>query len=106
MGHHWASAACCVLALTACPTVDLGDTPSDIGSCNPAKGIDYFKSDIEPKYLQLTDTTTGCARNTMCHDQSHGLALDRTDPIDDVLDGAHHLRRHGHQVAIAHCGLA
>ena len=57
MGYHGAMAACLVLGTHGCPTVDLGDTPSEIGAGNPAKGIDYFTSDIEPKYLKLTDTS-------------------------------------------------
>jgi hypothetical protein len=61
MGHRWAIAALCVLALPGCPTVDLGDTPSDIGACNPSGGVDYFISDIEPKYLKIPDPTNGCA---------------------------------------------
>ncbi len=86
MGHRWATAAFCALALLAgCPTVDLGDTPSDIGACNPTKGIDYFISNIEPKYLKIDDATTGCARNSSCHDQAHGLALSRVVG-DDMIN--------------------
>jgi hypothetical protein len=81
MGNHWGIAAC-VLALSGCPTVDLGDTPSDIGLCNPAKGIAYFQSDIEPKYFKL-GTGVGCTKNgTACHNGAHGLTLtDATDPM-------------------------
>jgi hypothetical protein len=86
MGNHQAFAVLCALALGACPTVDLGDTPAEIGACNPAKGIDYFKSDIEPKFFKLADTTNGCARSGSCHDQAHGLTLDRTVPIDDAAN--------------------
>lgn len=86
MGNHWSFAAICALALTACPTVDLGDTPPDIGACNPTKGVDYFKSDIEPMFLKLPDTTNGCGRSASCHDQAHGLTLDRIAPIDDVAN--------------------
>lgn len=90
MGNHWAFAASCVLAsvplLGGCPTVDLGDTPPDIGLCNPSKGIDYFISDIEPKFFKLPDTANGCARSSSCHDQAHGLTLDRLDPVDDAAN--------------------
>jgi hypothetical protein len=85
MGHRLAFAALCVLALPGCPTVDLGDTPSDIGACNPSKGIDYFISDIEPKYIKLQDPVNSCARTTMCHDGANGLALSRTVG-DDMLN--------------------
>jgi hypothetical protein len=87
MGYHWAIAACAGIALSAsgCPTVDLGDTPPDIGACNPSKGIDFFISDIEPKFFKLPDTANGCARSGSCHDQAHGLTLDR-DPGTDAIN--------------------
>jgi hypothetical protein len=85
MGHRWALAALCVLALPGCPTVDLGDTPSDIGACNPSGGVEFFTSDIEPKYLKIQDPVNGCARNSMCHDGAHGLALSRTVG-DDLIN--------------------
>jgi len=81
MGNHWAILACAV-ALCGCPTVDLGDTPPDIGACNPAKGSAYFVSTIEPQYLKIADKTNGCARSAMCHDGAHGLTL-TTNPVDD-----------------------
>ena len=77
-----ALAAACVLALSGCPTVDLGDTPASVELCNPAKGIDYFQSDIMPIYLELMDTVNGCARSSQCHDMADGLALGPTgDPL-------------------------
>ncbi len=85
MGYRWAFAALLVLAVPGCPTVDLGDTPPDIGACNPPEGIDYFKATIEPMYLKIDDPTTGCARNAMCHDRAHGLALSRTVG-DDLIN--------------------
>jgi hypothetical protein len=77
MGNHWAFGACCVLALASsgCPTVDLGDPPADIGLCNPAMGLQYFTSQIEPNYFKLTDPVNSCARSTSCHDGENGLTL-------------------------------
>ncbi|MFT3700304.1 MAG: hypothetical protein QM831_44580 [Kofleriaceae bacterium] len=72
------------MALPACPVVDLGDTPSDIGACNPAGGLDYFTSQIEPNYFKIADPTNGCARSTACHDQAHGLALSRVVGDDEL----------------------
>ena len=72
-----------LVLLAGCPTVDLGDTPADIGLCNPSKGLAYFISDIEPKYFKLPDTTNGCAQSSACHELEHGLALERTAPVDD-----------------------
>lgn len=81
MGGHWAFAACCALALTGCPTVDLGDNPPDIGLCNPAQGLAYFQSDIWPKYLHPSDVTKDCVK-AGCHQLEHGLTLDATAPVD------------------------
>ena len=86
MGNRGAIGAFCVLVLAGCPVVDLGDTPPDIGACNPSKGIAFFTSDIEPKFLKLADTTNGCARSGSCHDQAHGVTLDRTVPFDDTVN--------------------
>lgn len=83
---YWrALTTCFALGLAGCPTVDLGDTPAEIAACNPAKGIDYFRSDIQPKFFKLTDPA-GCGRNSACHDQAHGLTLDRSTPIDDTAN--------------------
>ena len=65
--------------------MDLGDTPSDIGACNPSQGLDYFKAQIEPNYLKLQDPINGCARSgTMCHANAHGLALSTTVGDDEI----------------------
>ena len=63
MGKYWAFAACCA-ALCGCPTVDLGDTPVDIGGCLPKKGEAYFESDIWPKYIN--NTKKSCVQSG-CH---------------------------------------
>jgi|HubBroStandDraft_6_1064221.scaffolds.fasta_scaffold170452_2 hypothetical protein len=78
MGNRWAFRAFCVLALAGCPTVDLGDSPADIGLCNPPAGLSYFMTQIEPNYFKLTDTVNGCARSSSCHDGNNGLTLDPT----------------------------
>jgi hypothetical protein len=78
MGNHWAFRACCVLTLAGCPTVDLGDPPADIGQCNPAMGLPYFMTQIQPSYLKIGDATNGCAQSSFCHAEAHGLALDPT----------------------------
>src|ERR1700733_7312624 len=85
MGNHWAFAAGCVLALSGCPTVDLGDPPPDIGLCNPMGGIDYFQSDIEPNYLKLSDPVNSCARSSSCHAMAHGLAIDTGDDPNALM---------------------
>ena len=73
-----------VLPLVAgCPTVDLGDSPTDIGLCNPEGGFDYFQTVIWPEYVRPTNTTNGCSKTGTCHNEAggNGLAF-QTQPID------------------------
>lgn len=96
MGNHrsstvpWASslAWCLALALlTGCPTVDLGDTPSDIGLCNPPGGVDYFVAEIWPNFVRPTDMTRGCTKAGGCHNEAGGNALGfRTSPVDNTFN--------------------
>jgi hypothetical protein len=71
----------CALALAGCPTVDLGDTPPDIGACNPMGGQAYFMNMIWPSYLHPSGAKD-CAQSAGCHLMAHGLALDPTPPVD------------------------
>ena len=66
--------------LAGCPTVDLGDTPTDIGLCNPAGGLAYFQSQIWPKYVVRTDPRTQC-NQASCH-IAGGNGLDFPNPVD------------------------
>lgn len=82
MGNHrsWTAAwgaSFVVLTLTAtgCPTVDLGDTPEDIGLCNPRGGLPYFQSVIWPMYVRPTNTTSGCTKTGGCHILGDGNLL-------------------------------
>lgn len=71
--------------LTGCPTVDLGDTPSDIGLCNPPGGIDYFTDEVWPNFVRPTDAARGCTRDDAvgCHNETGGNALGfRINPLD------------------------
>ena len=75
--------ALCVSLLAGCPTVDLGDTPEDVGLCNPAQGEPYFEMQggVWDTYLN----GTGSAQCTQggCHDQNGQSALRfKTSPID------------------------
>lgn len=80
------SSLCAVLALAGCPTVDLGDTPSDIGSCNPPGGLAYFEAEIWPRFIRH-GTATGCTQAGGCHAEGGGNALDfQTDPVDLVAN--------------------
>jgi hypothetical protein len=63
--------------LTGCPTVDLGDTPTEIGLCNPAGGVQYFQDEIWPKYVERG----GCTKLGSCH-VAGGNGLDFPMPVD------------------------
>jgi hypothetical protein len=66
--------------LGGCPTVDLGDTPTDIGLCNPAGGVSYFQDQIWPKYVVRTDPKAQC-NQANCH-IAGGNGLDFPTPVD------------------------
>ncbi len=69
--------------LGGCPTVDLGDTPTDIGLCNPPGGLDYFTATIWPDFVRPTDGAKGCTRSGGCHNEAGGNALSfKTQPPD------------------------
>ena len=76
------AAAVGALCLGGCPTVDLGNTPEDVGLCNPAQGEAYFESMIWPVYLNGAGTAQ-CTRSG-CHDPTGQSALrfDVSTPID------------------------
>ena len=92
MGNHrsrtatW-GASCLLLALAAggCPTVDLGDTPEDIGLCNPRGGLDYFQDVIWPRYVRdATPAPANACTSTMgsCHVLGAGNLLGYKVPVD------------------------
>ena len=83
--HRAATASLGMLAalLMGCPTVDLGDTPSDIGLCNPPGGRDYFEQQVWPNFVVRGDPNMSCTRTGGCHNEAGGNALGfRTMPVD------------------------
>jgi hypothetical protein len=78
------AAAAVLLSLGGCPTVDLGDTPTDIGLCNPRGGVEYFETVIWPDFVRPTNTTNGCNRAGGCHNEAggNGLGFMTQAPID------------------------
>jgi len=85
MGNHVVFAAL-ALCLGGCPTVDLGDTPTDINLCNPEGGIDYFRDEVYPKFIRPQDST-GCTSQAGCHNEGGGNALNfKTSPQDDAFN--------------------
>jgi hypothetical protein len=76
-----------LLPLAGCPTVDLGDTPSDIGLCNPAGGVEYFETMIWPDYVKPTDPARGCTKAGQCHNEAGGNPPNfKTMPVDFALN--------------------
>lgn len=76
--------ALCACSLAGCPTVDLGDTPADIGMCNPTQGAQYFEQQVWPNFVVRNNISSSCIRaGGGCHDQTGGNALSfQTAPID------------------------
>ncbi|MEJ7603463.1 MAG: hypothetical protein WKG01_36595 [Kofleriaceae bacterium] len=76
--------ASCVLlaALAGCPTVDLGDTPTDIGLCNPPGGIEYFQDRIWPEFVR-PGTANACTKAGGCTEAGgNALAFDSSAAPD------------------------
>jgi hypothetical protein len=74
------TAGIAVLA-AGCPTVDLGDTPEDVGLCNPTGGEAYFEQMIWPTFIN--NTSKSCLTSG-CHDAGGQSALrfNTANPID------------------------
>jgi len=71
------------IALAGCPTVDVGQTPSDIDTCYPKGGLPYFQAQMWPSYLHPADAAKDCARST-CHGAGGtGVMHFETMPVDD-----------------------
>lgn len=73
------------LAATAsgCPTVDLGDSPPNPGTCRPDPL--YYRDVIWPEYLAPTDPVRTCVGQSGCHDSLDGRSAFRVntaEPID------------------------
>lgn len=69
--------------LSGCPTVDLGDTPPDIGQCRPDR--QYYIDVIWPNYLAPSAAARSCVAASGCHDAQTGrsaLRLSSAAPVD------------------------
>jgi hypothetical protein len=90
MGNHRSSTVAAIchvvivgalgLGLAGCPTVDLGDTPTEVGLCNPNGGVQYFQDHIWPEYIQNKNPNGNCAQNG-CHING-GNGLDFPGTVD------------------------
>ena len=82
-GAQCCAALVAMSALAGCPTVDLGDTPPDVGQCLP--DATYFQNVIWPQYIAPADQSKSCVGRSGCHDSSNGssaLRLSTATPID------------------------
>jgi hypothetical protein len=71
--------------LTACPTVDLGDQPPDVGQCRPDKL--YFNDVIWPRYIAPVDMTRSCVGKSGCHAADTGRSALRFSTAPVNADG-------------------
>lgn len=78
-----AALAALLLSIGACPTVDLGETPTNAGRCTPDPG--YFEDVIWPEYIDTGDPMTSCVDAGGCHKSENGVSGFRvftTEPIN------------------------
>ncbi len=73
-----------LLALAGCPTVDLGDTPENLGVCNPPGGETYFENQIWTNYMNVAGTIAPNHKCTDagCHDLGGSVLRMTVDPPD------------------------
>jgi hypothetical protein len=72
---------------SACPTVDLGESPPSPGGCRP--DFAYYRDQVWPNYLAPADPETSCVRAGGCHDIADGrstLLLDTAEPVDHEMN--------------------
>lgn len=77
------AASALLLGLAGCPTVDLGDSPPDVGLCRPDR--QYYIDVIWPRFLAPAQTARSCVGAIGCHDSQTGrsaLRLSGNVPAD------------------------
>ncbi|HTE56074.1 MAG TPA: hypothetical protein VK698_34720 [Kofleriaceae bacterium] len=81
-GTLLAAALCAVLG-TGCPTVDLGETPTEPGACRPDRA--YFEDVMWPDFFAPDDEARSCVDEAACHrieDGRSALRFETAEPID------------------------
>jgi hypothetical protein len=74
--------ASALVSLAGCPTVDLGDTPTEVGLCNPNGGVQYFQDHIWPEFIEnKNNMNTGNCAQAGCHING-GNGLDFPGTVD------------------------
>jgi hypothetical protein len=84
MGKHLGLCAFLAVTQAACPTVNLGPAPIDIGECNPMGGVDYFNNQIWPNYIVSNGSRSCIDTSAGCHAENGGniMSFNTADPMD------------------------
>lgn len=92
------AAAAALTGLAACPTIDLGEDPSNPAVCRPDPT--YFRDVIWPQFLAPADASKSCVAAAGCHRQADGRSALRLDAdMDPDLD-----RNYDVTVRFLNCG--
>ncbi len=78
----WTAVTVLLLALTGCPTVELGPDPPDPGQCRPPR--QFFEEVIWPDVIAQADASRSCVAESGCHDRDNGrsaLRLISDEPL-------------------------
>jgi len=79
--------AALALLCSACPTLDLGESPPGSAECNPS--FTYYRDTLWPQYLAPADEARSCVGGTGCHADASGrsnLRLDATAPVNHTAN--------------------
>ncbi len=83
LGATAAAALMACTLLSACPTVDLGETPVSPGACRPDPA--YFEEFLWPEFIDTADAEKSCVADGGCHQLENGRSAFRVSvnaPID------------------------
>jgi hypothetical protein len=88
-----------VLAVSGCPTVDLGDSPPQPGTCRPDRAM--FEDTIWPEALAPADQAMSCV-TADCHAKTTGRSALRLIP--DPVSDADHDQNYDVTIRFLNCG--
>jgi hypothetical protein len=91
-----------LLAVTACPTVDLGEMPPAAGLCRPP--IAYYQDVVWPEFLAPSgDTERSCVAAAGCHQRDNGRSALRLLSAEP-LSAADHQQNYDVVTRFLNCG--
>lgn len=76
-----------LLALTGCPTVDLGEEPPQPGLCRP--DIGYYQDVIWPELINAPGQAYNCVSAAGCHERASGRSALRLIVADNPSPSEH-----------------